>query len=358
MGYTDTEYPVNPVGSVRTKALGGGGIFSLLRSPEAAFVLSYLTPLRMRLVWLAVLAFAVSALEGLRMVCVLALLHWIIGGTAPAGAAGVLGFRFTLPFPQAWILPGTLAVVLIQEAVEYWQKHLAAMAQRDLVERLRADSVERLLRMPLTYFTQTQSGASAYLINSQVSRFSAFIPRLADTARSATTLLILLGMLGAMQPLWTGAVAVGSLVIGMLLRPLYSRLATLGIDLAGKSTEAAALVQDAIRGIKLVKTCQTEAYERDKATRASVTVANLQVQAGDVQNLAKSLGRVLGFAMLIGVAGAAVVTGSAFVRGTLLAYLVLLIRALPITGQLAEARMSLTSLWGHVAQVMRFHHGA
>ena len=325
--------------------------WSSLRSPAGRFVLGYLRPFRNRLAVIAGLAVVQSAIDGARMVLLLALIRWMLAGQEATMRTSVLGLPMSLPIPPSWLLPVTLASVVLLEAVDAWRKHLSAVAQRDVVERLRADTMGVLLRQPVAYFTETRSGAAAYLINSQVSRFSLFLPMASDLVGQVCTLGILTGLLAWMRPTWTLAVGLVVFALWQCCRPLYGKLYRLGLEIASMSTEAAAIVQDAIRGIKLVKVCRTEDLEARKATVASMEVASRQVLATDWRNLIHGIHRGGLVVSVVVLAGLAAKNGAGLEA---MAFLLLLLRLLPIVVSLADAKNQVASAWGHVLQIAEF----
>lgn len=333
----------------------GWRLVASFRSPEARMILAHLTPIRWRLAALAVLSFMASLTDGLRTVLLLAVVNALARGGLASREVTVPGLGWSLPISPAFLWPATLFSLLLHECLEWWQRHASSVAQSDFVERLREDSMRMLLHKPLRYFSQTQAGSSAYLINAQVSRFSTFIPNLADLLRSGLTLKIMLGMLLWMHPWWTAAVIAGGGLIWASLRPMYLRLYRLGIVVSDKSTAAAAVVQDAIRGIKLVKVCHAEHREAQKSSRAARQVADHQIRANDCRNSARAIGRLGLFGVLLLLALAAAEAGVESAAS--LGYLLIVMRTLPLVTQLSELRMSLATLWGHAVQVAGLHTG-
>ncbi len=318
-----------------------------LNSTAGRFVLAYLRPFRWRLAQIGGLAVVQSAVEALRMVLILALIRWMLGGHADARAT-VLGLPISFPFAPASLLWVTPLVIAALEGLGFARKHLASTAQRDLVEKLRADTMGVILHQPLDYFTDQRSGALAYLVSSQVSRFSLFLPMASDLVGQACTLAGLGTLIFWMNPLWASGIYVSVAVLWIASLPLSKILFRLGIDLASASTEAAAIVQDAIRGIRLVKVCKTESLETTKASVAAMRVAELQVRATDWRNLSHG---AQGGGMLVIVV---VLAAFAARRGAgleAMAFLLLLLRAMPIVVSLLDAKNQVTGAWGHVLQV-------
>lgn len=331
---------------VRTTAAKLGS-WRAITTPAGQFVLSYLRPLRWRLLRIALLAAGQSVAEGLRMVLLLAVLRVVLGGSGDAKTS-LMGLPIAINLSPKWLLISTLFAVVTLEAVDWYRKYLAATLQRDFVEKLRVDVLTRLLRKPLDYFTRTQTGSSAYLINSQVGRFSLFLPLASDLVGHAATLGVLGGLLFWMRPWWTLATLSAILGLWLSVRPIQRKLTALGIDTAEASAGASSLVHDAIRGIKLIKVSWAEEYEAQRAGEASTTVSNLQIRATNLRNLGQSINRAVLFLVVVGVALLAAKMGAGIEA---LGFLLILLRALPIVTTIGDARSQVSSAWGHVLQV-------
>ena len=243
--------------TIRSKALRS--VLDVIRDPASRPVFAALKPLRLPLSGVMALGLLSAVLEGARMASLLALLT-ALTSTVP----------ITLPFiGPLGILPSVVLVLLlsiIRESLEWWRTHLAAECQRQLVDALRTKTLLGILFQPYPWFTETQSGEAAFLVNAQVARFSTFLPVLSTAVSAGGTILVLGGLLVWAD--WRVALVcgLGAMVVGASSIPWNRRLVRYGFDLAEASTAAAARVQDALRAIKLVKASRMEAWETVRCT--------------------------------------------------------------------------------------------
>lgn len=329
--------PDSPVNAVRRRALRS--VLAVLRDPASRPVFRLLAPMRTRLVLVTALSSASAVLEGLRMASLLALL------TALTGSAPFLlpWLGTVAPLPA---LIGVLILSVIREGVEYARAHLSADCQRRFVDRVRERTLAGILAQPYSWFTETQSGEAAYLVNAQVSRFSAFLPVLSMAVSAGGTVLMLGGLL-----VWTdwrvaAVCAGGALLMGVASVPCNRLLVRIGFQLAEASSAAAARVQDALRAIKLVKASRMEESECERCNRLAERVTALQVTATTTRQATGGIANLLGVGTIL----AAVSLPGAPVLGTIL----LALRALPEWTRLRDAWTQLASNLGFIVQVTPF----
>ncbi len=335
---------MNPVSDVRTKAQGVS-LWHMLRSPEARRLASYARGSRRLMVVTGILSGVSSVVEMARMACLLLTLHAMIGMTPPSLGRIVAYFPTSLPE----LFSALLFLTLSKSTVEYFRRYLSAQAQAQFVNAIRSDAILGVLSKPLDFFTDRRSGESVFIVNSQTARFSSFIPLMSDLSACVFTILAIGAMMLQVQAGLTGLLALCAVLLSVAVRPFYRKIQQVGIDQASASSDAAAQFQDAVRGIKLVKTCHTERWERDRCSTKANRVSNLQVDATSLRQLATEIAAVGGVVAVIIVASAGMVVG---IPGAVLFSLLLLAgRILPEVAKIREAWMTLGSMWGHLVQV-------
>ena len=305
----------------------------------------YLRPHWRRLTSIVVMAFASLWLELIRMGLLLAFL----------GAASInLPFMIaTLERGPKQIGRGTLLTLLVvislaAAGLDWWRRHVAAQVQRDFTESLRADVCLTMLHRPLDWFTANPAGQASYLLNGQVGRFSTLVPMASDGVAAILQGAAVVGlMLWVSVPLTVLALA-GSFVLWLWLYPLQRRIRRLSVEVSVDSGKAAAKAEECAYAIKLIKSCRTEAFERDRYATLAQGLAEKQVRLSDLRNAAGGV-TLTGF---VGILAGAVWAAPS---GTVLAgFGILLLRLYPCLTKLIEARTALATMSGHLAAVAEF----
>ena len=316
------------------------GPLSAWGTAERDLTWRYLRPHWRRLTAVVVMAFASSGLELARMGLVLAFLgamplsvsHWIPRMALETGP----------------LLAALVIVSLAAAGLDWWRRHVAAVVQLDFTESLRADVCLTMLHRPLDWFTANPAGQASYLLNGQVGRFSTLVPMASDGVAA-----ILQGAAVVALMLWTSVpltvlALTGSVALWPCLHPLQRRIRRLSVDVSVDSGKAAAKAEECAYAIKLIKSCRTEGYERDRYAVLARALADKQVRLSDLRNAAGG-GTLIGF---VGILAASVWAAP---NGTVLAgFGVLLLRLYPCLTKLIEARTALATMSGHLAAVAEF----
>ena len=252
------------------------GLWSAWSSDEGRLAWRYLRPHWQRMAAVIAMAFASSGLELVRMGLVLAFL-----GAAPLWVVGRLPALAAL---EGVLLGGIVVASIIAAGWDWWRRHLANMIQRDFTESLRADVCLTMLHRPLDWFTANPAGQASYLLNGQVGRFSTLVPMASDGVAAILQGAAVVGlMLWVSVPLTVLALA-GSFVLWLWLYPLQRRIRRLSVEVSVDSGKAAAKAEECAYAIKLIKSCRTEGYERDRYAVLARALADKQVRLSDLRN--------------------------------------------------------------------------
>jgi len=293
-----------------------------------------------KLTWVMAMAFTSSGLELLRMGLLLAFL-----GSAP--------FRIAQWIPRVALETGPLLTALVCVSVaaaglDWWRRHVALLVQRDFTERLRADVCLAMLHRPLDWFTANPAGHASYLLNGQVGRFSTLVPMASDGVAAILQGLAVIALMLWMSVPLTVLALTGSAILWLSVHPLQRRIRTLSVEVSVESGKTAAKAEECAYAIKLIKSCRTEAFERDRYAVMARALAEKQVRLSDLRNAAGGI-------TLIGFVGILVGAVWAAPNGTILAgFGVLLLRLYPCLTKLLEARTALATMSGHLAAVAEF----
>ena len=309
-------------------------------SAERDLTWRYLRPHWRRLTAVVAMAFASSGAELVRMGLLLAFL-----GSVPLRIAHWVP-RFALETGP--LLAGLVVVSVAAAGLDWWCRHVAMVIQRDFTESLRADVCLTMLHRPLDWFTANPAGQASYLLNGQVGRFSTLVPMASDGVAAILQGLAVVGLMVWMSVPLTALALFGASALWMGLYPLQRRIRTLSVQVSVDSGKAAAKAEECAYAIKLIKSCRTEAYERDRYATLARSLAEKQVTLSDLRNAA-------GGVTLIGFVGMLAAAVWAAPTGTILAgFGILLLRLYPCLTKLIEARTALATMSGHLAAVAEF----
>ena len=300
----------------------------------------YLRPHWRRLTGVVVMAFASSGAELARMGLLLAFL-----GAAPLRIAHWVP---RIALETGPLLAGLVVVSVGAAGLDWWRRHVALQVQRDFTESLRADVCMAMLQRPLDWFTANPAGQASYLLNGQVGRFSTLVPMASDGVAAILQGTAVVGLMLWMSVPLTGLALASWAVLWLALHPLQRRIRVLSVQVSVDSGNAAAKAEECAYAIKLIKSCRTEAYERDRYATLARILAEKQVRLSDLRNAAGGV-TLIGF---VGILAAAVWAAP---NGTVLAgFGILLLRLYPCLTKLIEARTALATMSGHLAAVAEF----
>jgi len=316
------------------------GPLSAWGTPERDLTWRYLRPHWRRLTVVVAMAFASSGLELVRMGLLLAFL-----GATPLRIAHWIP---RIALETGPLLAAVVVVSVVAAGLDWWRRHVAAEVQRDFTESLRADVCLTMLHRPLDWFTANPAGQASYLLNGQVGRFSTLVPMASDgVAAVLQGAAVVALMLWISVPL-TGMALIGSVALWLSLHPLQRRIRRLSVEVSVDSGKAAAKAEECAYAIKLIKSCRTEAFERDRYATLARALADKQVKLSDLRNAAGGI-TLTGF---VGILAAAVWAAP---NGTVLAgFGMLLLRLYPCLTKLIEARTGLATMSGHLVAVAEF----
>ena len=322
------------------------GPLSAWGTAERVLTWRYLRPHWRRLTGVMAMAFASSGLELIRMGLLLAFLGaaptWILKGLPIASVRGLPVVSFN------WLLLAVVFASIVAVGLDWWRRHVANVVQRDFTESLRADVCLAMLHRPLDWFTANPAGQASYLLNGQVGRFSALVPMASDGVASILQGAAVIGLMVWSSVPLTIVALMGSLALWVWLYPLQRRIRSLSVEVSVDSGKAAAKAEECAYAIKLIKSCRTEAFERDRYATLARGLAEKQVQLSDLRNAAGGI-------TLIGFVGILAASVWAAPNGTVLAgFGVLLLRLYPCLTKLIEARTALATMSGHLAAVAEF----
>ncbi len=232
-------------------------------------------------------------------------------------------------YTYLYILP--VAAVLIYVAKSgflFLQGYLMSYIGNKVIERVRNETFEKMVRLPVQYYAEHPTGALMSRIISDINLVQSSIPTIINMFRAVVTML---GLIGVVIYLDYKLAAVALILYPIFIYPLsiiskklrqYSRQ---GQERMGA---LATVLQESFSGIRVVKAFIAEDKEVERfhqANQETIKYANKSVLAGNLASpLTEALGS-FGIAAVLLMGGYQVISGTS-TSGTFLAFLAALVQ--------------------------------
>src|ERR1017187_3665054 len=238
-------------------------------------------------------------------------------------------------------ISAVIIVAVILKNVFLWMGgQLGASLQERITRDLRDTVFRHMQRLPLDWFSRTKAGQIMARILTDTEQAKAILAEVATrTIQNLAQVLVTIVILVTMSP----RLALISLVIvpliSVLLQPLLRRLRQGHRRLRNEYGKIPSVLQEVISGIRLVKSFRGEYYEDDRFTTASGNYTRGMVRITRISLLSGPITEVLGtiVALVVLIVGAGQVELKVLDAGTLMAFMVLVMRLLPPLKQISQA---------------------
>lgn len=234
-----------------------------------------------------------------------------------------------------------IAMVGLKNVFLWAGGQLGASLQEYITRDLRGAVFSHMQRLPLGWFSRTKTGQIIARILTDTEQTKAILAEVATrTIQNAAQLVVTVWILYTMSPRLTlYAMVVAPLIIG-ILQPLLRKLRKGHRRLRAEYGEITSVLQEVISGIRLVKSFRGEPYEDGRFLGASgryskgmTRIQRLSLLSGP---LTETLGTVVAVAVLW-LGAREVINGGAMDGGTLITFMVLVMRLLQPLKQLSQA---------------------
>ena len=233
-----------------------------------------------------------------------------------------------------------IAVVILKNLFLWMGGQLGASLQERITRDLRDTVFRHMQRLPLQWFSRTRAGQIMARILTDTEQAKAILAEVVTrTIQNLAQVVVAIVLLVTMSP----RLALISLVIvpcvSILLQPLLRRLRTGHRRLRHEYGEITSVLQEVISGIRLVKSFRAESYEDGRFTGASGGYTRGMVRITRISLLSGPITEVLGtvVAVIVLGVGAREVFAGKLDAGTLMVFMIVVMRLLPPLKQLAQA---------------------
>lgn len=316
-------------------------------------LLVFLRPHSWRLVGNILFNVTAAALDGIAFTLLIPFLNTLFG--LPNAIAQDMGWltdvqdrligAFLVADDPLGSLRGVILVIIAMVALKnvfLWAGgQLGASLQEYLTRDLRAAVFAHMQRLPLGWFSRTKTGQIIARILTDTEQTKAILAEVATrTIQNAAQLIVTVWILFTMSPRLTlYALVVAPLIIG-LLQPILRKLRKGHRRLRAEYGEITSVLQEVVSGIRLVKSFRGEAYEDGRFIGASGRYSKGMTRIQRIALLSGPLTEVLGTVVAVAIlwlGAQEVLGGRGMDGGTLITFMVLVMRLLQPLKQLSQA---------------------
>ncbi len=257
--------------------------------------------------------------------------RWLIGWFHdPADAFGSL----------TNIIVVILAAVVVKNLLVWMSGQLSAQTQELVTRDLRNAFYGHVQRLPLGYFTRTRAGQTLARVFTDTQQTKQVITEavtrsIQSVAVVVTTIAVCFVISWRLTLL---ALVVAPVLIALLL-PLLRKLRKGHRRLGDQYGEMTSVVQEAVTGVRLVKSFRGEAYEEGRFFEASNRYARGMIRVQRLAFLAQPITETVGTAIaviILGIGAREVLVTQSMSGSELIAFLLLVLRMLQPLKQLSQ----------------------
>ncbi len=195
-----------------------------------------------------------------------------------------------------------------------------------IVNRFRIDMYDKILKLPIGYFTEQRKGDLMSRMTNDVSEVeSSVVGTLEGWVRDPLTIIINLFVLFSISPMLTGFILLCIPIMGFVIGRLSRSLKKQSSEVAVKGGETISIIDETLGGLRVIKAFNVEAVLRNKFLNTNTQLLNARNRIGFRRDLASPLSEMMGVAIFSGIlwfGGRLVLTGELGLDGALfLAYM-------------------------------------
>ena len=272
--------------------------------------------------------------EPYKVILVIAVIASLI--TASTNGALAVAVKYVLDdifdaknYTYLFILPVAVMIIYVaKSSFLFLQNFLMSYIGNKVIEKLRNETFEKMIHLPVKYYAEESTGALMSRITNDINLVQSSIPTIINMLRAVVTMVGLIGVIIYMN--WQLA------LVAIVLYPIFiyplsvisrklRRYSTRGQESMGILTS---VLQESFSGIRVVKAFIAENKEQkrfEEANAVTIKYANKSVLAGSLASpLTEALGSV-GIAAVLFIGGYQVIHGTV-TTGQFFAFLAALIQ--------------------------------
>jgi ATP-binding cassette, subfamily B, bacterial MsbA len=236
-----------------------------------------------------------------------------------------------------------IAIVALKNVFVWLAGQFGASLQENVTRDLRDGVFQHIQRLPLGWFQRTKTGQIISRVLSDTEQTKALITELVtrtlqNLAQIVGTIVILLSYSVRL----TFVALVIAPLLTLALQPVLRKLRKGHRRLRGDYGEITSVLQEAVSGVRLVKSFRGETYEDSRFTEASHRYSSGMVRITRIASLSQPMTELIGVSvamMILWIGAREVLLGgpSAMDSATLITFMIMVMRLLPPLKQLSQA---------------------
>lgn len=244
-----------------------------------------------------------------------------------------------------------LLTTLVRLSFTYLGRLYSLISQYTLAYQLRLRLFEQLQSVSLRYYVTTRPGNLVNVLTNEINQITLAFEVMSVFLIRGSTLVAYLA--SALLLSWQMTI-VASMLFSLLsvgISTLLKQVREASFERSKASGWYTAVSLEFINGIRTIRAFAAQDFERDRFYKANLQLLNASNQSKSVQALVEPLSEGVASAMLIGmlvVAFAILIPKGQLQSASLLTFLFVLLRMIPIVRQLNSARAKLSTFHGSV----------
>lgn len=247
-----------------------------------------------------------------------------------------------------------LVTTILRSGLAYVGQVYLCKAQMTLIDRLRKRIFSQLERFGLIYFSKTKAGDLTYRLTTEIEKFKQALDMIAILLVKGTTLLAY--VISILLISWQ--LSVIALVVFSLLSSGVSnfikRVREISFEESRAGQAFTAIALEFISGIRVVQAFGTQDFERKRFYEASQEVFDSAIRVAKFREATVPIVETSSIAVLVGIiifAFATLIPSGKIQVASLLTFLFVLFRIIPILRQTNKARAKLGEFAGPVSSL-------
>lgn len=308
-----------------------------------------------------------SFLTGMKAIALLVFVRLLLdGGAGKTTDMSVLGFTIPLPFQnmattengQLLVVFGILVVLMVSSAVlTFFSNHLGIVLQNRLAFRMCKDLITKLLKLDISYFTETKLGEIQFLQNQVVTRVSGIVSATQTFLISSLNLIVTMAILIKLSASLTFITGIVGFIFFHISSKFSRHVNKLSRDHGQRERDRASVFFEMLHGVGLIKQGAQEEMAKETYLNRAWAVQESSRKMDDYQQFVRGTTEVGGTLMLIVAAGTFSFLSDTNLLGDLgftVGYFFIALQALMLVKQLIQARMRQASAIPQVTFLTRF----
>ena len=210
--------------------------------------------------------------------------------------------------------------VFLKNVFLYLSSYILNPLKNSVVNRLRSDLYDKILQLPIGYFTEKRKGDLISRITNDISEVeNSVVGALEGWIRDPLSILFNIGFLFYLSPQLTlfliVLIPLMGLVIGRISRSLKKQSATAAI----KYGESVSILDETLTGLRVIKAFNAESLLRSKFFKVNDELLHAKNHIGYRRDLASPVSELMGvmmFAAILWYGGSGILTGKLALEGS------------------------------------------